>query len=367
MKNYQFLITIFIIIISCKPRQNPDYVTIDIFTNENKTLKTSCFARSVNNIMLQDPPGSVIGDIKKIRMNSSCIIALDSKLNMLLKFDHNGKLLAISSNIGKGPLEVDNMVDFYFDTINKKIEALDIAGFKLIVYDSLLNPVKKINIRMRGERNFFKLSGNKYLLFADNHPFIQGLNKTIYTVDTLGNIVESYIDNSDLLYISGAERNCINEYLNKVVFNRGLTNNIYEFNKDSNLCRLKYIINFKNYHFPNEFLDEYKSIKDKSPVSNLYLFKYIDISNTGKYIGELRDVYENDKYLVFGYHLTSTPKWYYVFYNKATKALHTGLPINDLSDETRFGKPVYMDGKRLYTAIFDEEADAYSIAIYELK
>ncbi|HQG73436.1 MAG: 6-bladed beta-propeller [Bacteroidales bacterium] len=363
----KYLVLIALFIFSCKEQSDNAFEILNIETNLEITLKSSVFSNSVSYVSLKNKNKTVIGEISKMRILENKFVFLDKKLSKILIFDYKGELVGFSNNYGKGPLEVSEIVDFYIDTLNETIEVLDVAGYKILVYNKELEPIRKMRVKINGQRNFFKISDNHYLLFNDNSPFENKIYRTISLVDTLGNHINSYIDNSDLLYLFFAERNCFNEFEKKIIFNRSYSEDIFEFDTRTNYAKLKYRINFENFKFPDNVLKEYSKIIDKFPVSSDYLLKLIDIANSGKYAKGLGDLYENNKYLFFSYDLTSTPNKYYVVYDKFNKVLNNGLLINDLSPIADFGKPVCMQGNKLYTVLYNEDSDTYQIAIYDLK
>lgn len=352
--------------LSCSNKEEQNVKQLDIWTDTASVVYSSELASSVRYIRLEQPQNGILTQVYRMKPYNNQLYILDKNTECIYRYSSDGKFLNITNNFGKGPLEIRVANDFFIDSANRCIEVLSVG--KILTYNMELEPVKELynNIAL-GEQSFYKVNSREYLLFADNYPYRPFKSGALELIDTSGKLLQTFVDNSDLLYLNTYLKNTFNTYKNKIVFNRSFTNAILEFDLSSMKARVRYRVNFKNFKFPSGILERYKKETDKDAVSTNYLLDLIKISNSGKYADDIYNLFESDEYLVFIYSLSSTPIFFTVLYDKANDKLTSSIIKNDLGEYEEFGKPIWLDGKMLYTYLTDPLTEQNIIAIYELK
>lgn len=365
--NFVYVWLLLIIIISCGQEKKENGIKqLDVWTDSSSYIKASTVAKRVMYITLENPENSILSEVSKFRIFNNSFLILDMNLKCLFRYSLDGRYICQSNNFGKGPLEILCPTDFFVDTLNGCIELLDVGSRKIVFYNQNLQPFREIKNMTLGERNFFKIDHNKYLLFQDNYPF-RNINKALIEIDTMGKVLQSFLSNEDILFIDLPDRNIFNEYKNSIIFNRSATNEITEFNINEEVVKVKYQINFKNFKFPNEIFEDYAEVENKKNISHDFLIKFINTCNSGNYAFNISNLFESESHLIFTYTLSSTSKVFTVVDDKMREKITNGMIQNDLGKYKEFGKPVLLAGKNLYTIIDDTETEKQIVACYELK
>lgn len=354
------------ILTSCgKEKKENELKQLEVWTDSSSYLKASTVAKSVRYITLENPKNSVLSEVSKLRIFNNSFLVLDMDLKCMFRYSLDGRFICQSNNMGKGPLEILYPTDFFVDTLNGCIELLDVGNRKLVFYNQNLQPFKEFKNMTLGERNFYKIDQNRYLLFQDNYPF-RNINNALILIDTMGNVLHSFLSNEDFLYVVLPDRNIFNEYKNTILFNRTGKYEISKFYISEMDVNAEYLINFKNFRFPEEIIKDYEKVEKKN-VSHDFLIKFINTFNSGNYAHYISNLFESDKYIIFTYVLSSTPKVFMVVYDKMRDKVTSGMIRNDLGDCKDFGKPLLLIDGTLYTFIDDTETEKQMVACYELK
>lgn len=119
-------------------RKRDNFSGLILTANENRK-ENLCFNDLIDSakiVRLETTPESQFGDITKMEILNDTIIIFDSKNQMLLTFELNGKFLGKLGQKGKGPNEYINIRNIAIDRIKNEILLLDDKNLKIFHFTS---------------------------------------------------------------------------------------------------------------------------------------------------------------------------------------------------------------------------------------
>jgi hypothetical protein len=123
-----FVVFILLLFISCSSKNDNALKSneISIFKNNLESLNSSQFVDSISFIALETNSKNIIGSITKLIKTNDKYFILDTKsAKKLLVFSITGRFLYSIGNLGKGPGEYLNIMDFTIDDKNNYILIID--------------------------------------------------------------------------------------------------------------------------------------------------------------------------------------------------------------------------------------------------
>jgi hypothetical protein len=358
-KSYSLIIACGLIVLSnsCIRNNKPiegQEITVNIKRGES--IQLSEFCASISYIILEQDRENFIGTINKLVKHADTLYIFDEKKNVIHKYNIRGTFSSNFSNYGKGPGEFIKISDFIIDTINNRIEIIDIGNSKIVTTDynwNFLSQRKKPGYL----KNFEIIAPNTYIYYASNYIdqtlFKNGQSKNIVITDSNNNILGTYMPIFHKNYYS-SEPNQMVKCGNGVLVVTPLSNKIYFANKEEFF--LKYLINFKRYNVDEKF-DYLSKIDDNNieELSNAFI-SAIEEGNKNTYATNITNMYEIDNNLFFQFFLSNDRAYskngiYHVVHNFISGKTLVGIPDNDI-DFGLFGTPLTMDNDTLYTVIY---------------
>lgn len=168
-----------------------------------------------------------IKQIDKICIKNDLIYIADTYLKRLIVFNKEGVALNQIGSMGSGPGEYSSIADFYV-TASNEVYIYDSVKKKVILYDSRNNYIKDFYIDFAGE-HFIQLKNDKFLfsLAPYNEGKLKGKRLAIVDNDfNITNTMFEFDENTDPNYQFISP---LIEYSEKIVYNRGISNDIYVF------------------------------------------------------------------------------------------------------------------------------------------
>lgn len=290
MKNCVFILVFVVILLNgCKKSETltSSEISIDLekgFNNKN----CSVFPDSISYVFLETTADNLIGSIDKFMCVNGKFFILDRYLtNTVYCFDGTGKFLYKIDKQGKGPGEYIKINDFYVDDSET-----------VYVYD---NETKRILNYTNAGRNFTENQLDSYffefVVLNEDEILVRNLYAEGKTVAALAKIhiktqkQVQIIKSHDVFNDLGIPNYC-EYYLYKsgqrFFYNPRFTNEIVCF--DANTNKLHSIIKFEN----EDYFPDPSYVKDLK-VRPTKLFQ------SDEYIGDIQNIYETDKFIVFNY------------------------------------------------------------------
>ncbi|HRC88823.1 MAG TPA: 6-bladed beta-propeller [Bacteroidales bacterium] len=198
------LIPILLSFLSCKEKYNqqrsnesikfrtlPYKIGIEQNIRNIHSVNLSEAGTSIEYIVLETMPGSLIQNIDQIAMSDSLIFISNYKIFLL--FNRNGGFIRQIGSWGRGPGEYSHINDFCIDTCNKRIYILD--GWKVLEYDFNGNFTRQF-IVPRYSSSFLIMDTGRFILYQFNFP-LDSIDRKYswYITDRNGNIEESINNN----------------------------------------------------------------------------------------------------------------------------------------------------------------------------
>ena len=283
-------------------------------TSNAKTIKLSEIASKVEYIFLETTNECLLDDIKKLIIDDSLLFISDSK--QLLIFSNSGKFIVNVGEIGRGPGQYANILDFSIDVMKDRIFVLDRYLQKVVCYD--YNGKYQYDFRFRAPYpSSIEVVDNIGLiityatpLFMDNDDYCFAL----YSFDG------KFIRNSFNRQNEGAQQSMaeagqhrLNYYCDSLTFWEIHLNTIYRVNSKSELFP-RYTIDYKGY----------KNVKNRASLEkdNLFFAYFI----------------ESEKYLFFIKGIRNDELKHIIYDKEKDKAVNFCLKTEDfrLAYETGF-------------------------------
>jgi len=125
MKIFIYILSICLLFLSCNHKEiNEDNTCVSIvidIDSQNEYLKLSEIFDSINIIPLQTLPECLIGEISSLFIDKNSIYILDRPRESIYIFSIDGNFIHKICNIGKGPGEYLNILDFFIDSEQNRI------------------------------------------------------------------------------------------------------------------------------------------------------------------------------------------------------------------------------------------------------
>ena len=218
-------------------------------------------------ICLQENPEKdlQIKQIDKICVKNNHIYVADTYLKRLIVFDNKGLALYQVGSLGNGPGEYSSVADFY--VADSCLYLYDSAKRKILVYNDKNKYLRDFDIKFNGEY-FVRLTNGNFLfaLAPYNDGKLKG--KRFVITDSGFNVINTMFD-----FEEDVDLNCqmllpFVECGDKIIYNRGISNNVYSFNKEGTPEQILYI-NFGESNVP---VDELKDMNKFLASSNDYCY-----------------------------------------------------------------------------------------------
>ncbi len=296
---------------ACLTKNNNDsHHVIDINPQKNKTLLLSEFVDRVSFIKLETNNKGIVSDITKLQFFNNKIFILDRSQNSIFVFNKNGSFVDKFQNIGRGPGEYLQLVDFEINDWG--IFLLDYPN-KILHYNFNLEFIQKIDL---GSLFTFSFCFYKDKFWVCNE---EGSLNELFCFSTINNkgvtedtFLKRKFLNKEFNWQGGSEFNKSDGFLylspqfnNQIFITKG---------KD---IQTAYTINFGKYAFPHD--QNLFATNIFSPEFNYALKQQF-------WIG--------DSLLVFDFLFGGERQ--FVFYEKKTKNTKYGKIENDLIPSYRF-------------------------------
>lgn len=304
---------------------------INVDISKTDTLKMSRFFESIDYKYLETSPSQPIGRISKIQVQNNQMLLLDLSKNSIWLFTTSGKFLKqIEIMKGRGPGEVEHLLDAYMDVSND----IHVLGFyKVLVFDSDGNFKKQIPLDFKVNKISYDHKDNLYYGYVGvsiNTRINQShRNKTLYVFNDNGEIVESALPIGEgkegILYEAP---NNFPEFTKKKYFFLSLVDTVYEIETQNSLTSSpRYYLDYGDYSIPSEVFEKrenyskefwnWKEFWDKEIVSQNYLTYLTNFEITDSYI-HFRVGNDTDSYMII--------------YNKNERKTYVGKDkfLNDL-------------------------------------
>lgn len=181
--------------------------------------------------LLENPDKDLqIKQIDKICIKNNLIYIADTYLKRLIVFNNEGIALNQIGSIGNGPGEYSSIADFYV-TASNDIYIYDSVKKKIILYDSKNSYIKDFNINFEAE-HFVQLHNNEFLFSLA--PYNEGKlkRKMIAITDKNFNITNTMFEFDKNIDPNYQFISPITEYGDKIIYNRGISNDIYIFSSN---------------------------------------------------------------------------------------------------------------------------------------
>lgn len=241
-KNILFLI-VFLCSCHTKEVRNNSFELIDVLGLSGKEINYE----SIKLVGLQTGKDLFLGDRLKIKLiNNEFFVADLGSQKCVFRFDQDGRFLNRVGRVGNGPQEYNNMIDFLGD--GDTINILSSNGTKS----------KITGYQTNGDYLYTKsidLYATSFEKTDSNYIFYTGYNKPfhpfrIYTTDSNGKIINSYLKNETELNLPVIENNFF-RLDSMVYFKEAFNNLVYQFNQDS--LDAIHGLDFGEYRIPDNF------------------------------------------------------------------------------------------------------------------
>ncbi|HTO16511.1 MAG TPA: 6-bladed beta-propeller [Edaphocola sp.] len=313
MKTIKFCLAI-LLITGCQvkntEKESDDHIILDVFPQKNEELLLSNFVDSITFIKLETNNNEIISNITKVQLFNDKIFILDRDRNSIFVFDKNGSFIEKVQNIGRGPGEYLQLVDFEIN--NQGIFLLDYPN-NILHYNFQLEYLQNINLM---ELYTFTFNYYKDMFWVCNEAGSQNELFHFSSVNQKGITRNTFIKKDFLekeySWHLGSEFNKQDSilYLSPLFDNR-----IYIANGEE--IEIAYTINFGNHSFPNN-----QNIFSKNIYSS-------DFDYALK-----QHFWVTSKYLIFDFLFSGERK--FVFFDKVTQKAQYGFIDNNLFSGYRF-------------------------------
>ncbi|GHT51483.1 hypothetical protein FACS189440_20570 [Bacteroidia bacterium] len=250
--------------------------------NYQEEIRYSELFDSLEYIILETSDNVLIKELSQIKYADDKIFVLDKSTQSLFSFDRKGKLIWKIQNIGQGPKEYSQLMDFDIDEKNNQIFLFS-RHEKIQVYDFSGQFINEYRIPLRGIS--FSSNDNKLYLYSGNRAnLINGKNENYGLLF----IKESTVLKGELPFKEELPSvmiynspNAFCKYDNEVRFFMPFLTNIYSIKGDS--LYVKYYFDFGKFNLPADYFDNHT----------------VDDLNKSQYAYGLNSYSENQKYCFF--------------------------------------------------------------------
>lgn len=327
-----FLVLVFLLMENCNNPSRNASSTINPDLNGH-FVKISEFVNEISLVPLETSSVCLIGEISKVMFSENRIYILDRVVSSVLIFDRSGKYITKIHQVGHGPNEYINAIDF--DIVNDEIFLLDYTGRKVIQYDQQQKYLRDFSIPFYASQLCVMSSG---FLFKCEPMNKSGDPYFVLTREN-GKIIRTIDEIAEQGKFNFGGIPTFARYQDVVFFSKTLNNSIFCI--QNNKIIEKFYLNFGEYNVPPNIKLNDINIFDKT-------FKYVVKYN----------FWIAGKWLIINYF--KDMKSNYIWVELPTGVLYSGKMENDLNDLAFF--PKWTFGNGLIGAI-----DAYEITKPEFK
>lgn len=262
-----FIILILIVLVSSCTKNADEKIKREIVDVEFQQKYISSYDSlniidSTSLVVLQENPEEdlQIKQIDKICVKNNHIYVADTYLKRLIVFDMNGMALYKVGSLGSGPGEYSSIADFYVG--DSCLYLYDSLKQKMLLYDKENQYLKDYDISFRGEY-FVKLSNGNFLfsLAPYNNGELKG--KRIAITDNEFNVINTMFDFDEHIDVNYQMLSPLVECGNKIIYYRGISNDVYIFNKIGAFERVV-SWDFGKFNVPSDELDDMSKLMESS-------------------------------------------------------------------------------------------------------
>lgn len=291
-------------------KQGESHITLNISPQKDDSFLLSSFIDSIAFIKLETNEIEIVGNISKVQLFGDTIYILDRDRNAILLYNINGSYITKIQNVGRGPGEFLQLVDF---EVNKH-------GVFLLDYPSKIIQYSHKNEYLRefylDNAYTFGFTYFEDLFWFSNEKGSE-YEKFHFTVinqdgNNIGNFVKKNFLEKEFSWHLGGE---FNKHDTILYISPLFDNRIYSVN--GNDVELVYTLNFERYSFPD----------------NQNIFSKNVYSQDFKYAIKQR-FWVSDKYLITDFIFNGERK--FVVFEKDNKNIQYGFVENDFFPGYRF-------------------------------
>ena len=286
-------------------------------------LNLSLYLDSVKYVKLELTKESIIGKLDKVVIYDERIYILDTQTSSLFVFDMEGRYLHKIARIGQGPEEYIQLDFFDIDKENKHVVLTDLMDYWVMRYDLNGNFLfrQKIPVWCEGVSVLPNKGIVLYSNFRDNSDELEQEYNLLY-LDSTMNIKQAYFPYN---YVEERPATSMKgqfyAFKDNLYFTFPGGNTVYQITGDSLINKYQFdfgkdILQIENITNPDQFTERLKS---------------------GKYMGFLTPVMENDQLLFFSMR-KNAPVAYSIYYSKESGNILSGFIFlyDDLSFASNF-------------------------------
>lgn len=177
-------------------------IAVKIEKIEEKPVVISNFIDSVEFVILETVPESLIADIGQVMLVDSLIVVTDKKIACLFFFDHNGKYLYKINRKGRGPGEYLDITKALWDEKKRELIIWDLASRSLLFYTldgTFIRSIDDFNERTVIRDITTTLDGG-YLCYREDISAGSGTDNLsgLWKTDSLGNFEQFLIERTTM-------------------------------------------------------------------------------------------------------------------------------------------------------------------------
>ena len=273
-------------------------------------------------IQLETKEESLLGTISKVQQVDDQWFV--SSMSKLFVFNSRGEFIHTIGEIGNGPGEISEVMDFWIDSDQKQIVILDTSGRKIVIFN--LNGEFQKEIGINSFPQGIAKSNSEFLLFLNRSTSDFTLDESydLAVLDKNGIVTSTFFPSSPEYKTWYLPNMLFYEFEGKVNYLDYWQNQIYTWNEDELIPYIK--IDFGDGKFPYEFT---KSSEDYDEKKRDYRFM-----NGG--------VIESENYLYFD--IYDKGEVAYIFYDKQNNNLNS-LVSSGKNQENTLVNPMGMLSK----------------------
>jgi hypothetical protein len=161
---------------------------VDFNNGKGRELPMSTFVDSLFYIPLDAENGPLIGSVRKVFFAGDDLIAWDSQLREIHRFDRRGNWKNTISRRGRGPGEYLEIEEVMIDTLNRNILVYDLLSRRLLFYDYAGVHLRSID-DFKFSRTLINLPNGGYLGYLPDHsPAEPSHGEGFWLADSLGGL-----------------------------------------------------------------------------------------------------------------------------------------------------------------------------------
>jgi hypothetical protein len=289
-------------------------ININEVKPDDKVYFSQLLSEKYTFIPLETDSNILIGGIAKASVINDNLLILDSKFSKsLYLFDLNGKFINKFGEVGKGPGQFLQPLDFTFDSESQKLFVLD-AGLKVFTYEMNGKFISTIDLSLKKISAFkFEKTPVGFALIAGGTDF--NLLLTNNNFDIISHHFPYTV--RDLEYVMINPINRVSDSL--VTYRRNLNDTLFSLGEQLS---------------PHVFINTGNTISiSNSSLNSTVSIEMINLlrSRTATIV---HGYFENTAHIVLGAAIKGEP--HYLFYNKKSKNISL-VPFANFSDDITYG------------------------------